>query len=133
MKMTATISKRKQLLVWITAFAVAAAFVVSMLFWALHVSHQQQRDRIVARYILCVELEKVRSAQRAEVAEAIADAEEFLRTGRTVPGISNDDIQRTIDRRKRLLAALHPVYGGCAEFARNPNHEDIVIPPGKED
>lgn len=123
-----TISKKKRLAIWLGTILGAALLVAAMLLWALHVSHQQQAARVVARYVLCLELNKMKEAQREELRASIQESKSFIAQGGQIPGVSLELLQRGIDRRERLYDKLAPYPGGCVKFARDPANLNVTVP-----
>ena len=124
----ATISKKRRLAVWLGTILGAALLVATLLLWALHVSAEQQAARVVARYVLCLELDKIKRAQREELSASINESRSFIAQGGQIPGVSLELLQRGIDRRERLFNRLAPYPGGCVRFARDPQNLDVTVP-----
>jgi hypothetical protein len=96
----------------------------------------RERDRIIARYVLCRELESVKHAQRLDLTAKIRESEEFLEDNPMgipgVPALNATVIRRGIRRNERLRASLAPYPRGCAAFARDPTKLHVDVPEVKE-
>lgn len=123
-----TISKKKRLAIWLGTILGAALLVAAMLLWALYISHEQQAARVVARYVLCLELNEMKEAQRDELRASINESKSFIEQGGQIPGVSLELLQRGIERREVLYNKLAPYPGGCVKFARDPVNLNVTVP-----
>jgi hypothetical protein len=111
-----------------------AFLIICIGFFVGYVVHEDRadlNDRIVARYILCKEMEALKAAERKTLSERIEDNEVFLAAnpqGLPTIGISAAQIRRSIRRDTTLLEALAPYPKGCASFARDPDNLDVEVP-----
>lgn len=127
----AHVTVRKKLKIWVYGAVVLILVASAFAYIAVHEADARAQDRLVARYVLCKELETMKSAQRIDLTEKINDAELFLSanpTGLPLPGLGPVEIRRAINRNKRLRRQLAPYPRGCAAFARNPAHLDVKVP-----
>ena len=109
----------------VLALVVATAAAIA---WYIHTQDvARQNERIVARYVLCLEIDSLKGAARASVMEGIEEREVLLQGG-FVTGIEAERLQREIDRSRRFLESLKPYPGGCAAFARDPESRDVRVP-----
>jgi hypothetical protein len=135
----ARVELRRRLAWW--SVGAGMLLVVIGLFVAYVVVEQQREadDRLVARFVLCRELEALKAAERRTLRARIDDNEDFLQAnpqGLPTIGVSAAQIQRGIDRDTQLLESLAAYPDGCAAFARDPSNllvEVPEVPTQKED
>jgi hypothetical protein len=122
---------RRKLTYWLVAAAFLLAAGGLFVGYVVHEERSDTEGRIVARFVLCRELESIKSAQRSDLTEKIDDAEGFLRAnpkGLPLPGLGTTEIRRSIARNRRLRKSLAPYPDGCAAFAREPSNLDVEVP-----
>lgn len=121
----------------ILTFGIPVGLFVAMLSLVLVLivldRNARQEDRVVARYVLCRELESVKRAQRVELAAKIKESRQFLEENPGgIPGLDAALIRRGIERNEMLRRSLAPYPRGCAAFARDPARLNVTVPELKE-
>lgn len=132
----AKVELRRQVKAWTWGGFVLAAIVGLFVWWIVTDANRREQDRLIARYVLCTELDSLKKAQREDLQEKIDDGETFLRAnprGLPLPGLGTREIRRSIDRQRALKRKLAPYPRGCAAFARDPARLNVHVPTIQEE
>jgi hypothetical protein len=114
---------------WLLGLLLISMVMVGFAGLVFDAGKQREQERIVARYVICEELEKLKEVQRIRLRQQIKESQAFLKANPDgIPGIPASLIQRGIDRNKDLLTGLSPYPNGCAAFARDPDRLNVRVP-----
>lgn len=123
---------RRRAVAWGILGSLLVGMVALILAVAIRADQRQQHERIVARYVLCEELEAIKAAQRQTLTDEIKELRSLIDEG-GIPGlITEAQLVETLQRKIRLRRSLSPYPKGCAAFAHDPSRLNVTVPDAPE-
>lgn len=96
----------------------------------------REEDRMVSRYVLCRETDKIKAALRVDLTKKINDTVDFLIRNPDgiagIPELNGAVLRDAMARNIQLRKELAPYPRGCAAFARDPSDLNVHVPEPKE-
>lgn len=123
---------RRRAVAWGILGSILVGLVALILAVAIRADQHYQQERIVARYVLCEELEAIKAAQRQTLTDEIREIRAFIDEG-GIPGLVTEaQLVETLQRKIRLRQSLAPYPRGCAAFAHDPSRLNVTVPDAPE-
>jgi hypothetical protein len=116
-----------KLRLWIGIFIWLTLMTAFGIWFAVSEHHLRQTERVTARYLFCIQDERLKQALRADLHDKIEEAEAII-TGGGFDTPFKEQMSRQLQRDLRMRALLKEIPGGCVAFARDPTSAGIIVP-----
>lgn len=90
---------------------------------------QAREERAKARYVFCLEVEKLKRIQVEDERGSTTQLRAILKANPDgIPGVSREQIEALIQNNYETIEDLQPIPMGCVNFARDPGGLNVKVP-----